>query len=172
MRGSRIPPCSAGPPRQPATVPSPPRSCSHATPSPSSPSPWATAPGSAPRSSSPLLDEAVLTRCRPVVIGDARRLREAARLLGLDCEIAAVDHPRDAEFTPGRVTVVDLGLLPADLPWGRSAVAGGAAYAYAERAAELAVAERCTPSAPRRSTRGPCTPRATSTPATPNSSPT
>ncbi|WP_413804916.1 4-hydroxythreonine-4-phosphate dehydrogenase PdxA [Streptomyces sp. OE57] len=88
-----------------------------------------------------LLDDAVLTRCRPVVIGDARRLREAARVLGLDCEIAAVDHPRDAEFTPGRVNVVDLGLLPADLPWGRlSPVAGDAAYAFIRRAAELAVA--------------------------------
>ncbi|MEE4592440.1 4-hydroxythreonine-4-phosphate dehydrogenase PdxA [Streptomyces sp. DSM 41524] len=88
-----------------------------------------------------LLDDAVLTRCRPVVIGDARRLREAARVLGLDCEIAAVDHPRDAEFTPGRVNVVDLGLLPAELPWGKlSTAAGGAAYAYIERAAELAVA--------------------------------
>jgi len=88
-----------------------------------------------------LLDDAVLARCRPVVIGDAQRLREAARILGLDCEIAAVDHPRDAEFTPGRVNVVDLGLLPADLPWGRlSPVAGHAAYAYIERAAQLAVA--------------------------------
>ncbi|QLH25502.1 4-hydroxythreonine-4-phosphate dehydrogenase PdxA [Streptomyces sp. Rer75] len=88
-----------------------------------------------------LLDEAVLTRCRPVVIGDAQRLREAARILGLDYEIAAVGHPRDAEFTPGRVNVVDLGLLPADLPWGTlSPVAGGAAYTYIKRAAELAVA--------------------------------
>ncbi|MBL1111152.1 4-hydroxythreonine-4-phosphate dehydrogenase PdxA [Streptomyces sp. 110] len=88
-----------------------------------------------------LLDDAVLTRCHPVVIGDAPRLREAARVLGLDCEIAAVDHPRDAEFTPGRVNVVDLGLLPADLPWGElSRLAGDAAYAYIRRAAELAVA--------------------------------
>ncbi|WP_329530246.1 4-hydroxythreonine-4-phosphate dehydrogenase PdxA [Streptomyces sp. NBC_01450] len=88
-----------------------------------------------------LLDDAVLTQCRPVVIGDAQRLREAARILGLDCEIAAVEHPRDAEFTPGRVNVVDLGLLPADLPWGKlSPVAGDAAYMYIKRAAELAVA--------------------------------
>ena len=88
-----------------------------------------------------LLDDAVLTLCRPVVIGDAQRLREAARILGLDCEIAAVEHPRDAEFTPGRVNVVDLGLLPADLPWGKlSPVAGDAAYMYIKRAAELAVA--------------------------------
>ncbi|MFB8271921.1 4-hydroxythreonine-4-phosphate dehydrogenase PdxA [Streptomyces sp. NPDC055955] len=88
-----------------------------------------------------LLDDAVLTRCSPVVIGDAQRLREAARILGLECEIAPVDHPRDAEFTPGRVNVVDLGLLSADLPWGKlSPVAGDAAYAYVARAAELAVA--------------------------------
>ncbi|MFI9756492.1 4-hydroxythreonine-4-phosphate dehydrogenase PdxA [Streptomyces sp. NPDC051963] len=88
-----------------------------------------------------LIDDAVLARCRPVVIGDAQRLREAARILGLDCEIVAVDHPRDARFTPGRVNVIDLGLLPADLPWGKlSPVAGHAAYAYIERAAQLAVA--------------------------------
>ncbi|MEU9185805.1 4-hydroxythreonine-4-phosphate dehydrogenase PdxA [Streptomyces sp. NPDC048484] len=88
-----------------------------------------------------LLDDAVLTRCRPVVIGDAQRLREAARILGAaSCEIAVVEHPRDAEFTPGRVNVVDLGLLPADLPWGKlSPVAGNAAYEYIKRAAELAV---------------------------------
>ncbi|MGW6907482.1 4-hydroxythreonine-4-phosphate dehydrogenase PdxA [Streptomyces sp. NPDC054940] len=89
-----------------------------------------------------LLDDAVLTRCRPVVIGDAQRLREAARIRGLDeCEIAVVEHPRDAEFTPGRVNVVDLALLPADLPWGKlSPVAGNAAYEFIKLAAELAVA--------------------------------
>ncbi|MHC5257281.1 4-hydroxythreonine-4-phosphate dehydrogenase PdxA [Streptomyces sp. UC4497] len=88
-----------------------------------------------------LLDEAVLGRCRPVVIGDAARLREAARILNLECEVAAVDHPRDAVFTPGRVNVVDLALLPADLPWGTlSEVAGNAAYEFVKRAAELALA--------------------------------
>ncbi|MER5178304.1 4-hydroxythreonine-4-phosphate dehydrogenase PdxA [Streptomyces sp. NPDC002896] len=88
-----------------------------------------------------LLDDAVLTRCRPVAIGDAHRLREAARILGLNATVVAVDHPRDAEFTPGRVNVVDLQLLPADLPWGKlSTVSGNAAYEYIKRAAELAVA--------------------------------
>lgn len=115
----------------------------------------------------------MLTRCRPVVIGDAQRLREAARILALDCEIAAVDHPRDAEFRPGRVNVVDLGLLPADLPWGKlSPVAGDAAYAYVARAAELAVAGDVHAICTAPSTRRPCTPRGTSTPATLNSSPT
>lgn len=90
-----------------------------------------------------LLDPDTLARCRPVVVGDAPRLRQAAALLGLDCEIVPVEGPEDAEFTPGRVNVIDLGLLPADLPWGRlSAVAGDAAYHYVRVAAELAVGGR------------------------------
>lgn len=71
---------------------------------------------------------------RSAVVGGHRAAQAGADLL-------AVDHPRDAEFTPGRVNVIDLGLLPADLPWGKlSPVAGDAAYAYIKRAAELAVA--------------------------------
>ncbi|MES4905539.1 MULTISPECIES: 4-hydroxythreonine-4-phosphate dehydrogenase PdxA [unclassified Streptomyces] len=87
-----------------------------------------------------LLDQDTLRRCRPVVIGDAARLRQAARLRGLDCEIVSVSGPEEAEFTPGRVNVIDLDLLPADLPWGQlSAVAGDAAYQYVRVAAELAM---------------------------------
>lgn len=82
-------------------------------------------------------------RCRPLVIGDAARLRRAAAITGVDAEIAAVDGPADPRFSPGRVNVVDLGLLPEDLPWGEvSAVAGDAAYHYVRVAAELAVAGR------------------------------
>jgi 4-hydroxythreonine-4-phosphate dehydrogenase len=88
-----------------------------------------------------LVDPASTARCRPVVIGDAARLREAAAILGLDVEIAVVEHVADAVFTPGRINVIDLGLLPADLPWGQlSAVAGHAAYEYIRVAAELAMA--------------------------------
>jgi 4-hydroxythreonine-4-phosphate dehydrogenase len=87
-----------------------------------------------------LLDGATQARCRPVVVGDAERLRQAARILGLDCEIVTVEAPQDAEFAPGRIHVVDLGLIPADLPWGElSPVAGDAAYQYVRVAAELAV---------------------------------
>ncbi|MDI6413206.1 4-hydroxythreonine-4-phosphate dehydrogenase PdxA [Streptomyces albus] len=89
-----------------------------------------------------VLDPATLGRCRPVVIGDAARLRKAAVILGVECEVVAVDAPADAEFTPGRINVVDLGLLPDDLPFGKlSPVAGNAAYEYVRRAAELAVAD-------------------------------
>lgn len=87
-----------------------------------------------------LLDDEVTTRCLPVVIGDAARLRQAAKILGLDADIVAIDSVDDAVAEPGRVNVIDLGLLPEDLPWGQlSAVAGDAAYQYIKVAAELAV---------------------------------
>jgi 4-phospho-D-threonate 3-dehydrogenase / 4-phospho-D-erythronate 3-dehydrogenase len=82
-----------------------------------------------------------LARCRPVVIGDAARLRLAAEILGREVDIVAIDEPAKAEFGGNRINVIDLGLLPADLPWGKvSAVAGEAAYQYIRVAAELAVA--------------------------------
>jgi 4-hydroxythreonine-4-phosphate dehydrogenase len=82
-----------------------------------------------------------LARCRPVVIGDAGRLGLAARILGQDVEIVTIDEPAQAEFGGNRINVIDLGLLPEDLPWGAvSAVAGEAAYQYIRVAAELAVA--------------------------------
>jgi 4-hydroxythreonine-4-phosphate dehydrogenase len=88
-----------------------------------------------------MLDPQVATWCHPVVIGDAARLRLAASVLGLEPQIVAVERVSDAEFTPGRINVIDLGLLPDDLPWGElSAVAGHAAYEYIRVASELAVA--------------------------------
>ncbi|WP_406496150.1 4-hydroxythreonine-4-phosphate dehydrogenase PdxA [Streptomyces sp. NBC_01604] len=87
-----------------------------------------------------LLHPDTLARCRPVVIGDAGRLRQAAAILGVDCDIVSVTAPGEAEFPPGRVNVVDLDLLPADLPWGElSALAGEAAYQYVRVAADLAL---------------------------------
>ncbi|RCV48479.1 4-hydroxythreonine-4-phosphate dehydrogenase PdxA [Marinitenerispora sediminis] len=88
-----------------------------------------------------LADPDVSTWCRPLVVGDAARLAAAARLCGVDAEVRPVAGPAEAEFRPGRIDVVDLGLLPADLPFGQlSPVAGEAAYQYVRRACELAVA--------------------------------
>jgi 4-hydroxythreonine-4-phosphate dehydrogenase len=87
-----------------------------------------------------LLDEATRGFCTPVVIGDAKRLRLAADILGIDADIAVVESVAEAEQSPRRINVIDLGLIPADLPWGElSAVAGHAAYEYIRVAAELAV---------------------------------
>ncbi|MFB4263777.1 4-hydroxythreonine-4-phosphate dehydrogenase PdxA [Nonomuraea sp. GTA35] len=87
-----------------------------------------------------LLAPETATFCRPVVIGDAGRLRKAAGCLGVRPEVVTVDGVAEAVFEPGRVNVIDPGLLPGDLPWGQvSAVAGGAAYEYVRMAAELAM---------------------------------
>ncbi len=88
-----------------------------------------------------LADPVVATLARVVVIGDAGRLRQAAELTGSAVEIVTVADVDDAEQVPGRVNVIDVGLLPADLPFGQlSAIAGDAAYHYVRVAAELAVA--------------------------------
>ncbi|WP_029112075.1 4-hydroxythreonine-4-phosphate dehydrogenase PdxA [Mycobacterium sp. URHB0044] len=87
-----------------------------------------------------LLDDAVRGFCVPIVIGDAKRLVQAADILGVDADIVAVRSIADAEQAPGRINVIDLDLLPADLPWGElSPVAGHAAYEYIRVASELAV---------------------------------
>ena len=88
-----------------------------------------------------LLDPQVASTTQCVVVGDARRLRAAAGLVGLDAEVVVVERVADAEFTPGRINVIDLDLLPEDLPFGElSPVAGDAAYHYVRVASELAMA--------------------------------
>ncbi|MFD3484696.1 4-hydroxythreonine-4-phosphate dehydrogenase PdxA [Streptomyces sp. NPDC058665] len=87
-----------------------------------------------------LADAAVYERCRPLVIGDARRLREAALVRGETVEVVAVESVSQARFEPGRIDVIDLGLLPEGLEWGKlSPAAGEAAYQYVRVASELAV---------------------------------
>ena len=94
-----------------------------------------------------LLSEQVQGSCRPVVIGDVSRLAVAAEALRKagrlpsEPDIVTVTGVSEAEFTPGRINVIDLGLLTEDLPWGEvSPVAGDAAFHYVRVAAELAVA--------------------------------
>ncbi len=83
----------------------------------------------------------VLAVCRPVVIGDLARLRQAAAIRGVDATFNVVADVADAAFQDGVVDVVDLGLLPEDLPWGRlSPVAGDAAFQYIRVACEAAMA--------------------------------
>ena len=90
------------------------------------------------------LDHAELyERCRPLVIGDAGRLREAGEIVLSRSEVNAIGDLTDAKFKPGTVDCIDLKLIPAGLPWGKlSAVCGDAAYHYLARAVELATAGR------------------------------
>src|SRR6185312_839421 len=78
--------------------------------------------------------------CRPLVIGDAERLRAAGRIVGSLLLVRAI-HPAEIEtaiFENDTVNCIDLGLIPPDLPWGRlSAIAGAAAFRYVEAATKL-----------------------------------
>lgn len=49
--------------------------------------------------------------CRPVVIGEAWVLEEANRLLGRPLEIRAIDQVAEAQFDPGILNVLNLGVL-------------------------------------------------------------
>lgn len=104
----------------------------------------------------------VRSALRPVVIGDSARLREAVRICGVDlairplAEVGAPSAPTDrvgADWTSvvagaagadaGAIDVLDIGGVPADLPWGVvSPIGGDAAYRSVCAAAELALADR------------------------------
>lgn len=82
----------------------------------------------------------VFDGCRPLVIGDAKQLARAGKLLGLKLEIRAIRSPKDAEFRPGAVDCIEPAQVPADIPYGKvSAAAGEAAYRYIEHSVKLAL---------------------------------
>ena len=79
--------------------------------------------------------------CRPLVVGDAARLGEAARIVASSLPVKVVVDPAAARFEPGAIDCIDLGGLPPNLPWGKLAATGGdAAYRYIARAVKLAQA--------------------------------
>jgi 4-hydroxythreonine-4-phosphate dehydrogenase len=79
-------------------------------------------------------------RCRPLVIGDVNRLREAGKILGSSLKVHAIDSVESANYEYGVVECIDLGLIPPKYPFGElSALCGHAAYCYIERAVQLAV---------------------------------
>ncbi|HXI67043.1 MAG TPA: 4-hydroxythreonine-4-phosphate dehydrogenase PdxA, partial [Steroidobacteraceae bacterium] len=89
-----------------------------------------------------LTHESVYRQCRPLVIGDAARLEQANRIVGGSTKVRRIAKPADAQYEQGTIDCIDLGLIPADLPFGAlSALAGDAAYQYIARAVELAKAD-------------------------------
>lgn len=89
--------------------------------------------------------------CRPLVIGDAERLREAGQIVKSPLEVRSLSPAEfdKAIYARDIVDCIDLKLIPADLPWGKlSGVAGDAAFQYVKEACRLAlegkVAAICT----------------------------
>lgn len=89
-----------------------------------------------------LIHREVYDCCRPLVIGDACRLSQAADIVHSKLTIHPLNEERisEAAFTSGVIDCIDLDLIPRDLPWGKiSPIAGDAAYRYLEVAARLAM---------------------------------
>jgi 4-hydroxythreonine-4-phosphate dehydrogenase len=85
-----------------------------------------------------LADPRVRGFCRPLVVGDASRLRHAGDIVGSRLAVDALREPAQAIFVQDSVQCVDLPLVPADLPFGRtSAIAGEAAFRFVERAVRI-----------------------------------
>ena len=88
-----------------------------------------------------LADPRRYATARPLVIGDAARLERAARVAGSDVRVVPVTDPSEGAYAAGRIDCVDLGVIPADLPFGElSPVAGEGAYRFVETAVRLATA--------------------------------
>lgn len=80
--------------------------------------------------------------CRPLVIGDAGRLREAAQIVKSVLEVRSLSPAEfdKAVYARDVVDCIDLKLIPAGLPWGKlSGTAGDAAYQYVKEACRLAI---------------------------------
>lgn len=86
-----------------------------------------------------LANDRLYDTCRPLVIGDAERLRQANRIVGGELTVNTVERVDDARFTRGVADCIDLALIPTDLPYGEiSPIAGDAAYQFIARTVELA----------------------------------
>jgi 4-hydroxythreonine-4-phosphate dehydrogenase len=82
----------------------------------------------------------IYEHCRPLVIGDLNRLREAGKIVGSSLELHAIGDVKSANYQYGMVECIDLGLIPPGYPFGQlSSLCGHAAYCYIERAVALAV---------------------------------
>jgi 4-hydroxythreonine-4-phosphate dehydrogenase len=81
-------------------------------------------------------------RCRPLVIGDLGRLRQAGKIAGVNLALNAVTTPAEGKYKPGTVDMIDIAVVPPDLAFGKLSPAGGeAAYRFIECAARLALAK-------------------------------
>ncbi|MCW2276866.1 4-hydroxythreonine-4-phosphate dehydrogenase PdxA [Heliophilum fasciatum] len=88
-----------------------------------------------------LADEALYTKARPLVIGDAAVLRQALRFCDLTLQIQPIEQPAAGRYQAGTIDLMDLANVDvAALCMGEvQAMAGQAAYDYIERAVTLAM---------------------------------
>ena len=83
-------------------------------------------------------------RCRPIVVGDAKMLEQAARFVGMpEMSVHRCEKVADALFVPGTIDVLHLELIPdvSAFPIGKVSVEGGnAAFQCVREVIRLAMA--------------------------------
>lgn len=85
----------------------------------------------------------VYESCRPLVIGDPVMLERALHIVKGTASIHIISSPHDGRYEYGSIDCLDLRMLGPDLSFGKvSAEAGHAAYVFAEKAVELALARQ------------------------------
>lgn len=91
-----------------------------------------------------LIEEEVLLKCRPLVLGDAGALRQTIKFLGLDLSVKILKPGEEPVGLAGTIELLPLSELgPDDLAPGRPTRAGArAAAGYIRSGAELALAGR------------------------------
>ena len=89
-----------------------------------------------------LLDPAVTSICRPVLIGDASVIRDIIERLGLPASVHAIQRIDDAAFESGQIDVFDLGIMNGqEIPFGTiDATCGEASFQAVRKAIELSMA--------------------------------
>lgn len=87
-----------------------------------------------------LMEEQFYDISRPVVIGDAKIMERAVKIVGASLLIRKVTSMEGVGQTFGVIDVLDMDNLPADLPFAKvDARAGKAAYEYVAKGVELAM---------------------------------
>ncbi|CAH0141889.1 4-hydroxythreonine-4-phosphate dehydrogenase PdxA [Peribacillus simplex] len=81
----------------------------------------------------------VYQQCRPLIIGDAKIIEKVKPIVGFEGMVHAIKDPAEAKYEFGSLDVLDLDILPLDLPFGEvSALAGDGAFQYLAKAIDLA----------------------------------
>jgi 4-hydroxythreonine-4-phosphate dehydrogenase len=87
-----------------------------------------------------LTDENVYNKCRPLVFGDANRIKLAAEILKSSLKVASISDIQKGSYQPGVIDVLDFANIPHDLPFGEvDGRSGHAAYTYIQSAIEKAM---------------------------------
>lgn len=88
-----------------------------------------------------LSDDALYNQCRPVVIGDAKILADAIRILHSSHNLHIIRNVKDSLFRPGTIDIYDMNLIDIDrFAYGKvSAMCGDAAFKYVVKVIDLAM---------------------------------